>query len=149
MLMYWKLLPPLIWMCAIVVVASIPGRAGPDRPSLLFLHPSLQNLLHLPEYAILSWLWCRALSWNPGRSWRPVAVSALSICAAYAACEELYQLAIPERYASWTDLTLDILGAGLGVVLFCLLRRRSRPGGDGSIHPPLESSTDDARAQPR
>ena len=62
------------------------------------------------------------------RDWTLV-VSALSICAAYASLEELYQLAIPGRYTSWTDLALDFLGAGLGVVLFRFFRGFRSPRG--------------------
>jgi hypothetical protein len=130
-------LPPLVWMTAILLVASIPGSVEPDEPSLLlWIPPNLQNFLHVPAYAVLSWLWCRSLSTKWKTGWA-IVVAALSISLSYASLEELYQHAIPGRYAGWTDLTMDALGAFLGVVLF---RRWSWPGNDRSGHPGVDGA---------
>ncbi len=111
------------YLLAMLALSLVPGTTVEERGSLFeFLAPELQNLLHVPQYALLSWLWCRGLSGlalGPGRSAR----LALAVAAGYGVVEESIQLWVPGRFSSWTDLALDLVGALAGVGFF--LWRRS------------------------
>jgi hypothetical protein len=104
---------PVAYTAVLFGLSSIPGTAtgldGSLARLLVWMPPAVQNLLHLPEYALLSWLWSRA----GARPW--IAVT-LSGC--YAIFEEIYQTTVPGRYGSWTDLALDAVGIALGIVVF-------------------------------
>lgn len=65
-------------------------------------------LLHGLEYFLLGWLWSRAL---PGRSGR---LLGFAIALLWGASDELHQLFVPLRGASWHDLAADGVGALLG-----------------------------------
>jgi VanZ family protein len=110
----------------LLAVSSIPGSARPEDHRIfslfLWLPATVQNLLHVPEYAVLSWLWCRGLT-SDGTAQRKGMLRATVLCGGYAVFEELYQLGIPGRYSSLTDLTMDAIGIGMGVLVFCGLRR--------------------------
>ena len=108
----WRALP-FAYMGVLFGLSSIPGTpTGPDgglHLLLTWIPATLQNLLHVPQFALLSWLWSRA-----GAAPR-VAVAA---SATYAVAEEVYQLTVPGRYGSLTDLALDGVGILAGVALF-------------------------------
>ena len=111
------------YLLAMLALSLVPGTTVEERGSLFeFLAPELQNLLHVPQYALLSWLWCRGLS---GRSWSAArsAAAALAVAGGYGVVEESIQLLVPGRFASLTDLALDLTGAVAGVGFF--LWRRS------------------------
>jgi VanZ family protein len=121
-------------MVVLLAVASIPGQARPADPTIYKVvarfDPTLQNLLHIPQYALLSWLWCWALP--AGRlSVRAVTSVALAISVGYGIFEELYQSTVPGRYASVGDAVMDSLGALVGVIGYGWrerrVRRRGRP----------------------
>jgi hypothetical protein len=134
----WRLLLPLAYMAALLMLSSVPGR-GVDSPAgaiFQWLTPSWQNLLHIPLYGGLaaSWLW--ALAALPlSHAGRLAAVLLLTL--SWAAVDELYQSTVPGRYGSATDLALNAIGACL-VVLYARWRggetspvTRNGPASDG------------------
>jgi hypothetical protein len=109
---------PVVYTLALFGISSIPG-TSPDAGDglarlLVWMPPAVQNVLHIPQYALLSWLWSRA----GARTWITVA-----LCGGYAVLEELHQTTVPGRYGSWTDLALDALGIAVGIAVF---RRQAR-----------------------
>jgi len=105
-----------LYMAAIFWASSVPDDGTESLGhQVLFLKPEIHNLLHIPAYGILTFLWWRAL--------RPtgiagVAVWAAGIASAYGALDEVHQYFVPGRLASVTDGLLNLTGAGLtGVVL--------------------------------
>jgi len=111
---------PLLIMGALYWLSSLPGTPLPDDPALYavfyWVPPSVQNALHVPVYAALAWAWFQVLvSWLR----MPVAraIGACAIASAYGVFDEWHQSFVPGRYASLTDVTLDVAGAVLGIWL--------------------------------
>jgi VanZ family protein len=106
-------------MAALLLLSSIPGvqteDAGPAGQVFQWITPEWQNLLHVPLYAGLaaSWLWVLTRHARYHRS--RLAITLLLTCA-WAVVDEAYQLHVPGRYGSLTDLALNLLGASLAVI---------------------------------
>lgn len=118
----------LAWMTMIFGLSSIPGTIRPDDDHLysvfVWLPPDLQNLLHVPVFGMLAWLWQRTF-WQ--RLARPLDTDALAIAltVGYGFLDEWHQSHVPGRYASLTDVALDGAGALLGVLIGRQLYKRS------------------------
>ncbi len=109
---------PLLIMAVLYWLSSIPGTQLPDSPALYSLFywitPSVQNALHVPAYAALSGASHWALgAWLRGSSRR--AIGACMIASAYGVFDEWHQSFVPGRYASLTDVMLNVTGAALGI----------------------------------
>jgi len=130
---------PLLIMGAFYWLSSLPGTQMPDDPALYGLFywvpPSAQNALHVPAYAALAWSWCWALG-----AWLPVPVArafaACSIASAYGVFDEWHQSFVPGRYASLTDVILNVAGAVLGIWLAAWIGSRTR-----TIKPQVNTDT--------
>lgn len=123
------MIPAFAWMALIFVLSSIPGVVHPDDSDVyslfVWLPPDLQNLLHVPVFAVLAWLWQRALSKSTARLWSVDAL-AVVLTVAYGFVDEWHQSFVPGRYASLTDVALDGLGALIGIWLGPILVKRWR-----------------------
>jgi hypothetical protein len=120
---------PLLFMAVLYWLSSLPGTPLPDDPALYGLFywvpPSVQNALHVPAFAVLSWAFWWALgAWLRVPSAR--AISACAIASVYGVFDEWHQSFVPGRYASLTDVTLDVAGAVLGIWLAAWLGSRAR-----------------------
>jgi hypothetical protein len=120
---------PLLIMGVFYWLSSLPGTPLPDDPALYavfyWVPPSVQNALHVPAYAGLAWAWCWALgAWL--RVPATVAIVACAIASAYGVFDEWHQSFVPGRFASLTDVTLDVAGAALGVWLAAWMGSRAR-----------------------
>ena len=120
---------PLLFMALLYWLSSLPGTPTPEDTALYGLFywvPSTaQNALHVPAYAVLSWTWWWALgAWLrvPGAR----AISACAIASAYGVFDEWHQSFVPGRYASLTDIALDVAGAVLGTLLAAWIGSRAR-----------------------
>ena len=111
---------PLLIMGVFYWLSSLPGTPLPDDPALYGLFywvpPSVQNALHIPAYAALAGAWCWAFG-----AWLRVpvarAIAACAITSAYGVFDEWHQSFVPGRYASLTDVILNVAGAVLGIWL--------------------------------
>ena len=114
------------YMGGIYWLSSIPGTIDPEEAGLYgiirWTPPALQNLLHIPLFGILAWLWYRTLGYWFASQRILVSLSFL-FTAGYGVIDEYHQLQVPGRYASLTDIALNALGALL--VLWLLNRRKS------------------------
>jgi VanZ family protein len=152
-LKYW--LPPVIWM---VVIFSFSGDSHSFQHSSRILAPLLhwvfphmpQNQVddivtfvrkcaHLTEYAILAFLFWRALRRPVKRdprpwSWRQAGAAVLLV-AAYASTDEFHQRFVPSRDASVRDVLIDTTGAVLGMLFLWVIWRwrHSRKKNPGTI----------------
>ena len=110
---------PLLIMGILYWLSSIPGVRLPASPEVYalfyWISPTLQNVLHVPAYAALGWTMCWAL-----RAWlnraSAIVLIAAGISTIYGIFDEWHQSFVPGRYASLTDLTLDVAGVALGIV---------------------------------
>jgi len=120
---------PLLIMGLLYWLSSLPGTPLPDDPAcyamFYWVPPSVQNALHVPAYAAHAWAWCWAFG-----AWLRVpvarAIGACAIASAYGVFDEWHQSFVPGRYASLTDVTLDIADAVLGIWLVAWIRSRAR-----------------------
>jgi hypothetical protein len=120
---------PLLYMAALYWLSSLPGTPLPDDPALYglfrWMPPSIQNALHVPAYAALALAWRWALSgWlNQARAqW----IGAFGITSIYGVFDEWHQSFVPGRYASLSDITLDIAGAVIGICIAARIGSRAR-----------------------
>ena len=136
---------PLGLMALVFVVSSIPADLeAPQASSFGWVPPALQNLLHIPLYGLLAVLWFRALvALNvPGR-W-PF-ILALFFSFTYGLLDEWHQSFVPGRFASLTDVSLNLLGVVLGLCFCQMLLRRGEdrePRRDEETRRKAEIATD-------
>jgi hypothetical protein len=110
-------LPPLLLMAAIFALS-----AQPSLDSGLGLADQIgRKLLHFTEYALLAFLWWRAL--RTRMTTRDAAVAAFLVTAAYAATDELHQSFVEGRHGTVLDWAIDSAGAGAAAVRLGALRR--------------------------
>lgn len=120
----------LAFSAVLTVMAAmffVSGQPKTDPNDLLWNVPdALQNLLHVPAYALVAAGWCLAV---PG--WRGWRISALivALCVAFGAVDEWHQSFTPGRHADLNDLLHNAVGAIVGV---CLMR--CLPGAPGARH---------------
>jgi VanZ family protein len=108
-------LPPLVLMGVIFFFS-----AQPSLDSGLGLMDDIgRKVVHFAEYALLCFLWWRALATvtSPGRA----VLLAFLIASGYAATDEFHQSFVEGRHASALDWLIDSAGAG-----FVALRLRAR-----------------------
>lgn len=117
---------PLILTAGLFALSSIPGATAPQTTTLgltvAWVPPDLQNALHLPAFALLAWLWFRAL--RPVVSLRSALMIGLALTLAYAICDEWRQAYVPGRYPSATDILSDSLGALIAALVYRTRHRR-------------------------
>jgi VanZ family protein len=109
-------LPPLALMAVIFAFS-----AQPDLNSGLGTIDFVgRKILHTCEYALLCFLWWRALR-TVAQPRRALAL-AFAVAVAYACTDEFHQHFIHGRHGTPVDVGIDAVGAGAAVVL---IRRRT------------------------
>ena len=116
-----RLLWPLLYMGLLFGLSAIPGKTPDQDPegmarSLAWVPPSLQNLLHLPAFGLLAWLWFHVLA--PHLPLRGALALGVSLTVGYALADEWHQAYVPGRFPSATDVLADSLGAVLAAGLY-------------------------------
>ncbi len=80
---------------------------------------------HMGAYFVLTglilWAW---KPWLAGKTYRPWA--ALGLCAALAALDEVHQLFVPGRSGKLRDVAIDLLGGGLFLLAWWVVRKLRR-----------------------
>ena len=110
--LFWLTLS-LGYMAGIYWLSSIPGEVDPESPLLSgiisWTPPAVQNLLHIPLFGILAWLWYRTFdAWNMPHGL--ALIIAFLLAAGFGVFDEWHQLHVPGRYASLTDIALNTIG---------------------------------------
>lgn len=122
-----RLLLPLTYMLGIFVLSSIPdtGRIESQLDALFhWLNPTLQNLLHIPLYGGLAGCWFWAMGAWRSKFWQRSGW-AFALTLTYGFLDETYQLTVPGRFGSLSDLALDAIGAILVMVVIAVYSRVS------------------------
>ena len=115
--------PPIFLMLLIFIESSIPMDGSPNDTALLTsLNPTLQNLLHIPLYGALAFLWNRSFQKSHFSNGKIVLMT-LFLTISYGCLDELHQTFVPGRYGSLVDIFLDSLGAFFGIFVFYLARK--------------------------
>ena len=104
----------LMYMSIIFFLSHIPSGTENQLDYIRFkwLTQELGNLLHIPLFAGLGYLWVKYFQCKlcTGKS---MVIKVLLICSLYALSDELHQYFIPGRFASFSDWLLDIIGVVL------------------------------------
>jgi VanZ family protein len=98
----------------------------------------LRKAAHVSEYAVLAVLLYRAFVHTVFQSRRVLAAGLVLLsCAVYAASDEFHQSFVPSRTASLRDVTIDLCGATLAVLLYwSIATRRMIPSrSHPNVHP--------------
>ena len=119
-------------MVLIFAESSIPMDGGPDNIVFLTnLDPNIQNLLHIPLYGALAFLWVRSFCVS-GKIPKQMILYSLIITISYGCLDEVHQSFVRGRYGGLLDVLLNVLGAISGIVFFWYLQKKRRlPGGIG------------------
>ena len=113
--MYW--IPAILWMGLIFYLS---GRTGNELNSLFPLIDNF-NPGHVIAYFVLGILFYLALhKYNHRHPYR----KALLLCLLFGITDELHQYFVPSRYPDIVDVARDLLGAGLGLTIVYLLKKR-------------------------
>lgn len=110
--------PPLLLMAVIFLLSAQPHLTS----GLGFADLIGRKLVHVGEYALLAFLWWRAIAPRVGR--RRAALLAFLVTSAYAATDEYHQAFVTDRHATPVDWLID--SAGAGAVSLRLAGRRTR-----------------------
>ena len=103
-------IPPVVLMAAIFVLSAQPDlNSGLGAIDLVG-----RKLVHFAEYALLAFLWWRALVGRTASA--SAALAALLIASAYAASDEYHQSFVAGRHASAVDWAIDVAGAATAIV---------------------------------
>lgn len=115
--------PPVLWAGLIFFSSSLPDlKSG--------LHPAwdtlLRKLAHATEYGIFAVLLARVGFHEAHRRSSSVIYAVAWVAAAlYAVSDELHQTVVPGRTGHPLDVTIDSLGAAVGLAIY--ERQRTRP----------------------
>jgi len=110
-------LPPLVLMAVIFFFSAQPNL----NSGLGWIDTVGRKFVHASEYALLCFLWWRALRTKLDRT-RALAAAWL-ITVAYAATDEYHQTFITGRHGTWVDVAIDGMGAGIFVLLMLRAQR--------------------------
>ncbi len=110
------------YMLLIFIVSALPSDESLSIRFLAELKPQWQNLLHIPVYMFLAFLWLHCFSSPHERS-----TAVFLYANAYGIGNELVQMIIPGRFFSLLDMLLNGLGVVLGIMLFrCYTKMNKR-----------------------
>jgi VanZ family protein len=110
------ILPLFFWMGLIFFLSN--------QPRLIVIEDEVSEklvykLAHVLAYAVLAWLWWRALSPNRQATW-PVLGMAVGLATLYGVSDEYHQLFVPGRHAHIADVLFDLAGAlAMALLLRC------------------------------
>lgn len=112
-----------LWAGVIFLLILMPGQQMPEIGDLF----SFDKLAHLGVFSILSFLMVIGFSKQytyHKLNKRPVSYG-LIISTVYASILELGQSIVPGRYANYYDMTFNLLGVLIGVLVFLLIYKFS------------------------
>jgi VanZ family protein len=108
--------PPLLLMAVIFFFSAQPNLSS----GLGWIDHVGRKFVHASEYALLCFLWWRALRTRLNAA--TALVPAWAIATLYAATDEYHQTFVTGRHGTWVDVLIDSLGAAI----LCLLVLRAR-----------------------
>src|SRR6476660_1517825 len=111
--------PPLLLMAVIFFFSAQPNL----NSGLGWIDHVGRKIVHASEYALLCFLWWRAL--RTRLALETALGAAWALAALYAASDEYHQRFVSGRHSSWVDVAIDSMGAGMFVLL--TLRASRRP----------------------
>src|SRR4051794_16388590 len=114
--------PPLVLMCVIFFFSAQPNL----NSGLGWIDHVGRKIVHASEYALLCFLWWRALRTRMDRV--AALAPAWAIATLYAVSDEYHQRFVTGRHSSWVDVCIDSMGAAVFVLLVLRASRIRRQG---------------------
>jgi VanZ family protein len=113
------IVPLVLWMALIFALSSRSTLVDIEDESgeKLFYKTS-----HVIAYAVLAWLWWRALAPQRVTTW-PVLFGAVGLTVLYAISDEFHQSFVPGRHANLFDVLFDTSGALAMILIIRYLGR--------------------------
>ena len=119
-------LPPLMLMGLIFISSSIPMDKNANVPEFIIsLDPTLQNLLHIPVFGLLAFLWLKSFTKHSILTPTKVIIT-LIITILFGCLDEFHQTFVPGRYGSLIDILLNFVGIFMGILFFSFYRSRKK-----------------------
>jgi VanZ family protein len=113
----------LIYMLFLLASSLIPmDRQIRGLEFLIDLKPTIQNLLHVPMYFILSIFLLQIFHKSQSEPWKRNFL-VLLIAGFFGIINEIIQIPVPGRYGGLTDILLNFAGAILGIIVFGLVEK--------------------------
>jgi VanZ family protein len=103
--------PPLALMALIFFLSAQPNLSS----GLGWIDHVGRKLVHAGEYALLCFLWWRALSTVIDRV--RALYPAFAVAVTYAVTDELHQRFVTGRHSTWVDVLIDSMGAALAALV--------------------------------
>ena len=117
-------IPPIFLMILIFISSSIPMDAGQDKLKFItVLTSTVQNILHIPIYGVLAYLWLNSFNKHSTAILKSVFLTLL-ITILYSLLDEFHQIFVPGRYGSLLDILFNLIGIACGTVSFFLLQSK-------------------------
>lgn len=118
-----KIILTSIYMLLLLASSVIPmDRQIKGLQFVIALKPTVQNLLHVPMFAVLSFLFISILRAFQIENWKRNTIVLLS-SGFFGLINEIIQIPVPGRYGGLTDILLNFTGAILGIVVFFLVEK--------------------------
>ena len=118
-----KIILTSVYMLLLLTSSMIPmDRQIKGLQFVIALKPAIQNLLHIPMFAILSFLFLLLLQPFQIEIWKRNVIVLLS-SGLFGLIIEIIQISVPGRYGGLTDIMLNLAGAILGIVVFGLVEK--------------------------
>jgi VanZ family protein len=111
--------PPLLLMAVIFFFSAQPNL----NSGLGWIDHVGRKCIHASEYALLCFLWWRALRTVMDRV--AALAPAYAITVLYAISDEYHQRFVSGRHSSWVDVAIDSMGAAVFVLLTLRAQRRT------------------------
>lgn len=114
----WTVILPIVYMGFIFILSSILLQEN-NQAGHSLIRQMMQNLLHIPLFGLLAFLWMKAFE-NCKFRLKRAFIYSIIITSCYAAFDELHQFFITGRYATFVDFLLNIIGCVGGLVVYAL-----------------------------
>lgn len=114
----------IIYILLLLASSIIPGETE-SRGLQFFVNfnPTIQNLLHIPAYALLSILLLDISKEYQALKRRKI-LSVFGFCGFFGILNEIIQMAIPGRFGGLTDIALNIIGTCLGILIYLFVNTK-------------------------
>ena len=122
-----RIVATVFYMLSILITSIIPmDREITGLQPFIDLSPSIQNLLHIPMFVILSILFFQILKDSRLEEWKKGTLIFVC-CGSFGLLNEIIQIFVPGRYFGIADIVLNFIGTIVGILIY-IYAERGRSG---------------------
>ena len=124
-----KIFVLLIYILLLLASSAIPmDRDIQGLQFIIDLKPTIQNLLHIPAYTLLSILFLQIFQNYKIDGWRRNVLVLLG-AGLIGILSEIIQIAVPGRYGGLMDIGLNFIGVIAGILIYSYVERNKAQSG--------------------